>query len=1136
MKTARIVPAKDIIRADLRYIDIQFDSLGDGALLGMAGPLCGCAKTIRAKLLSGELAYLNPKPGQTLLLTDGNYHLSLYPHPRIEQHQQPAKNLLAELQRLRVTTSAPNCPDNPRKQFAYTPYDPDTYTSESPQPDIQHPRWQVLHTDELGHVDQHRQVPFCLEPPSAADKQEGKVADLFTARFRQAASESAELTLFPDHCPVGKGQVKSHNTGKRDYQLFDGQQLTLQDPENTENPTFYTKAMAHQALIVLPTLTTPALHHTDNKYLSVILAVPGEFHKAVENERSAGSEKNADSIGPISLRRIHNQLRIQPFASIDKHRTTPGQRLYSDLDTARQNIRLHHLKKLPSGKAPIKNKQGRYLGILDPEALKAWDQADYAQFYQVDLHGLAQGTGLYNLQWFCPDSEFPDTPDSPPSPYGDGCLHEPEDKLQTTYLDSLKSDHKTQPGEYPNPCLNSSTERQGQRLYAPSKIPFSNPKGAWLHSTHPVLISNKAQLNPGQLSDVHISSRQSLYPQSDAQVIPGADPATSAPLGKAAHNNAASLQRLLDKVGQDNKVDILLLTGDLYDHVINADPAHPEHQKIKTPGKLWKAFDHNQHDNRERYPSHIDAYYALSLIHHFMKQYQKPVLFIDGNHEAYDMPYGISPRLLKTSPILHGQRANAGIPTDHNLSIYEATLLYGPDYGHYHHIDNFNAGKVHWLRRLLSPWRDWVLGYGKQQTWIGLSWGDDESIFSSALEGGGSLPRADDALSNDQWAMLQDAVDKRQAKQNILLSHFTFVNYATDIALNTQGKVDANNISLPKFGIVERHNWLSDRDNWDEGSFHGNRETLYEDYLQPGKIHYTFSGHSHRAGVYTLDGEPGFFTSKMPINGHYPDGYEHKCPTACLIVTGSGGPLSWQNREGEYGGYGIEAPQGIKLDAASGKISIIRDNTVKPRMAVVQDFLWYEGGHKALAYPLKGDGKTFTLRVRKDWIKAGEHGVGLLDEIRLHLHAGGKDGYQGYASLQQTGDKPKPWRAPGHQGQHDRGRGLVVNYAVSGGGMSWDRLQKTREQITFDEKKPHYFLSIHFKQIETGPLHDHYDYNSPWCFPAEMDQGGDKVWFIQRMSYKLVDLGDLGEVPDFDGAISDKQLFADVYDYDGGGS
>ncbi len=251
-------------------------------------------------------------------------------------------------------------------------------------------------------------------------------------------------------------------------------------------------------------------------------------------------------------------------------------------------------------------------------------------------------------------------------------------------------------------------------------------------------------------------------------------------------------------------------------------------------------------------------------------------------------------------------------------------------------------------------------------------------------------------------------------------------------------------------------------------------------------------------------------------------------------MAGSGGPITRQNREGEYAGYGMEAPQGLKLDTKIGKVSIVRDAQTKPRMAVLLDYLWYEGEHKALQYGLKGDGRQFRLRLDQRWIEASEHGGKMLDEIHLHLHSGGKAGYQGYIQLKQTACETSQWTERVSLGSRSAlvpVRGVDVEYEVAEGegGMSWG--EHKERQLMQKESGPTeymYFLSIHLKQIEHGGLHNHYDYDSPWCFPAKVSESGkgeNRLVVIRRKG------GWKGEVPDFDGVSFEPRILGEIYDY-----
>ena len=88
-----------------------------------------------------------------------------------------------------------------------------------------------------------------------------------------------------------------------------------------------------------------------------------------------------------------------------------------------------------------------------------------------------------------------------------------------------------------------------------------------------------------------------------------------------------------------------------------------------------------------------------------------------------------------------------------------------------------------------------------------------------------------------------------------------------------------------------------------------------------------------------------------------------------------------------------------------------------------------------------------------------------------------------------------------------------VVYAVVGGEDAWDDFRELLVDYDTDNSpgrsSPLYFLSLHLKQVVSGPLHDHYDYDSPWCFPVEVTTG--EVWSIKRVADT-----EGGEVPDFE--------------------
>lgn len=170
---------------------------------------------------------------------------------------------------------------------------------------------------------------------------------------------------------------------------------------------------------------------------------------------------------------------------------------------------------------------------------------------------------------------------------------------------------------------------------------------------HPIWVApqGKTKLNIGHLSDVHVSSKQAAYKGKGATVIPGADAAVSPPIGDMANNNADNFFDLLSRFGNDSDTDVVIITGDLYDHLHNFDAGKLTENRT---GKLWEAMyleeDKTVHQRNEDYPFGIDGIIVYSLLLDFYATHKKPVFIVSGNHEAYEYPYGISPESGECGP------------------------------------------------------------------------------------------------------------------------------------------------------------------------------------------------------------------------------------------------------------------------------------------------------------------------------------------------------------------------------------------------------------------------------------------------------------------------------------------------------
>ncbi len=594
-----------------------------------------------------------------------------------------------------------------------------------------------------------------------------------------------------------------------------------------------------------------------------------------------------------------------------------------------------------------------------------------------------------------------------------------------------------------------------------------------LKAYHPVMFSTKPVLHLGHLTDVHISSRQFALARSEAQAIPG----VSDKLGPKVTNCFSTLKELFDNV-RTHGADAIFMTGDLLDFNQNMDPS-----KLATgaPKDQWGQFDLSRQFSGGRardaalYPRGIDDMLAYSLLK-YSYLHDCPVFMTTGNHEAYDVPFGISPRLgaygsagmikqtlevearakkiaalrkqaaelraagnesgaaAKESeanllqaeqPVVprrvkgltvgadqsaanahenfdeylknpgayatpegdpgaglaianwladkwdamkapkqedgkllpqydpEGKLANEGIPADHNLTIYEACMAYGPSYNNILKSWNFTPANLDWFFMIFTPLADYSLTYGDKQCFIGLDWGDSEIMVntdlgaSEAWQGDiqlSGLPRADKSLSGVQTELIAAALKGAPvARKNILFSHFTLLNYENGVPLDK-----------PMDCPLEDHAY----GDFNRGTFTHNRQWLFgllNDGNGKGRLHYTLSGHSHRAAVYGfnhLDGE----ATRMRVRGYEPqepgddddygftETFKYSGGNTRVIVSSCGGPIGGQNYSGELFGWNLQPPSAGLLKSDKYGVDEVRriiakQSSAKPRFCVALDYI-----------------------------------------------------------------------------------------------------------------------------------------------------------------------------------------------------
>jgi hypothetical protein len=677
------------------------------------------------------------------------------------------------------------------------------------------------------------------------------------------------------------------------------------------------------------------------------------------------------------------------------------------------------------------------------------------------------------------------------------------------------------------------------------ELHYLSDKNSWVVlSRHPVYVTAKEYLDIGVVSDLHLSSRQTSYKVVAPQVIHGAPPEESQYIGQLCHQTLETSQRMIKAIGAES--DALIVAGDVFDVLRNLDPrilkstapgprtptgseGPPEDAPVEikmSTADLWEYLDFTKYDKKgPNYPFYIDALMFMGLILDYYYALRKPVFYITGNHEGWEAPYGISPRILNNDII--AIRANPGVPSDQNLTFYEAALLFGKKYSYLGYLANFDKNNMSWAYRWITPWKDCLVNTGKNQNILLLGWDDDENFILPFLAGGGGLPRAGSAFTDNQLGLLQRMASQGD-KYNVLASHFTYANFEIGTPLHKQDQERSG----PGLFSMEKS---------DTGTFEKNRTDVYS-YLTGGKVRLTVSGHSHRAGAYTCFGDGqidglylpgpdagdqgvGLTESRRALKSVDP-GKQFGGRVTCL-VSGAGGLYCYQNLNNSKHSD-IDKPQGmlIKNDSFGNmtKIRYVRDETSeKPRLAVRCDYLWYEDRVEMFfnGSDVRGDivvergrgkDRRYNIFLNPKWLfflndeKRKDGGVLPIKHFTLHFVSRVNYRYHDKAiKLDIEGEPTYPLR---HHGD-------VPAYRLSAGPK---KVNDELEKIYFDgfingKSDLLFFLSVHFNAGH--PIAAHYDLDSPWCYPVTI---GSDSWNINRKfgrggelpNYRL-----LGKIPEY---------------------
>ena len=712
--------------------------------------------------------------------------------------------------------------------------------------------------------------------------------------------------------------------------------------------------------ILNPSFLCPGLQSPKDD-LHLIILSDESFYSTYEKSEGKIKEK----AGPSLSGAVNRFIKIVTWDEIDKsnHSTSP---LFSSNDEAIENIEVHFLWKLGElDNNKLNNNEDKIFAQIHPAVKTMYLNEGLRYGFEIIIHNFTNDkNGLYNISWM--NFQQSKTEEN------DGFFYE----LQDDYLNDYNQEYRA---NYDS--LSCDVESD----YAPT---FSEDETI-MQSFHPLYISDKECLDIGQLSDVHISSRQHIFTESKARLIDGKldDSIRSEKIGDMVNTSYSTLKNLMKQMG--DKIDLLIFTGDLIDYNRNFNPDNEINgiDTIKNSNDIWNALNLDQLTDKEKYPLGIDNLVMYELFKWYYSTYKKPIMLISGNHEAYTVPYGISPRVKiarsanssynpwgnifstikvddvikksiqqakkdaeeskKKGPNIYDQRANEGIPADHNLTIPEAILMYGTDYARVimsGSFDiggerNFRAENLNWFYKIFTPLSSYITTYNKQ-CFIALGWGDDEKFVDAGIpfeQGGwslgGYLPRSPEGVTDEQLELLEQGI-KYNKDVNILCSHFTYINYDTKQPINKEGNINYNDF------------WKN-YSKYDYGTFQTNRKSVYKNIID-NKIQYTLSGHSHRSGLYkVVNGDLDKVRSNMSVKGMSADeekvfniDRDGKCR---VLVAGCGGPVGVQNHKNELYNWGLDYPSGNYIHFNGDKekeLGIITPTLkqAKPRLAVALDY------------------------------------------------------------------------------------------------------------------------------------------------------------------------------------------------------
>ncbi len=1046
----------------------------------------------------------------------------------------------------------------------------------------------------------------------------------------------------------------------------------VQAAANSDAPLDKCKDEAElQAVILFPALGTPYIAPVSEKTIKVYLIAESKCESLFDIKSTPQGK-----IAPLAWHFINKHMRLLPFKEAHKTSTDlKGTTLYGSKGAAKAGIKVWYRGTYSDGAHGSASHWSRELydhrgvlvanlrqsavdflvkgtaanGLLAPAHPLPPAKADVSNrplehLFEIELsvQGLRvppQPNKTYTLAWMVSNVYRQATTGNGQPVFKGVTEWEHQDKLIYDFLWLMKERKQ----HFWEPFTFSVPDIEQDKLSAQLRAETSR-----LKAYHPVMFKDKAALHIGHLTDVHVNSRHFALAASHAAVIPG----ISEPIGPKVTNSFVALRELFNTM-RDGGADAIFITGDLLDFNQNFNPLRLQHGVTKEQWlqyDLSKQFKNGAAQDGLLYPRGLDDMLAYSLIKYsYLKDC--PVFVVTGNHEAYDVPYGIAPRLngrgvaqsyqqtvelrkrmherekraralegdaqqlemqgdletahakraeadairkerlpgepvapaaltqlgagevadpvqraeemapaaverirpidklskfmgssspsyetrlqetlkwLKNKTNIEAQnayeysskRANDGVPADHNLTIYEACMAYGPSYGQIVNSWNFTPSNFDWFFMMFTPLCDFQVPYGGAQSFIGLDWGETEIMVNAdmvvndnhemaqtarqawdkidftlddgiggnakkaweviASEFGGNfqgLPRADKSLNRAQQLLLQAAL-KQGAGKKVLFTHFTLVNY--DMPISYVGESRPFKLDDSTFN------------EYTKGSFSVRRSWLLGEVVNNG-LHYAMSGHSHRAGAYCLDNsnpqatrvqvyEPALIDDNSAADTH--NRFFSSTKRTRLIVSSCGGPIGVQNVKGEMFGWNLRPPSGTLLKTDAHGLDecrriVAKERQSTPRFCVALDYMFVVAGTSVVNWARIEPGKYFLVVGHLDDI------VWFIDKVEFFVWQGGlRSGFSVHSTTLEI--EPGLGQASYRCSLSDH-RAFAKAQSSSKGAPMFAK-------ITFN------------KNLASRPMYAHYNFDDPWIFPIKMDTEGQ----IERPK------GAYGEVPWFD--------------------